>query len=273
MRIMVTGSAGFIGKHVARALTDAGHGVFFHNRTHTSFCDCDLIVHCAAAAGPWHTQENIWRDNIDLTRKVIEFAKPTYTPIIFTSSIMVHGDNANRVVNEQTPVYSGASYYAQSKHMCEYMLHMSGVSYVSLRLPAVIGPDANLRNWLPNTARLLLQGKPTTIYGPKFLFNNVVHVNDLCDFIVHLIQQDFDQETYVLCASTTLTVEQTVHQLATCLNLRNPVINTTPAVKQQFIIDSSHAQRDGWTSMTLPAILRKFAKELLEVRNQPELDL
>lgn len=273
MEILVTGSKGFIGRHIATALTWDGHEVIDYNRNdHFPRRNVDLIVHCAAAAGPWHTLDDIWRDNLDLTRNLIKYSVDNYVPIIFMSSIMVYGDLDENVVSESTPIYSGASYYAQSKRVCEVYLKMSGVSYVALRLPGVIGPDANLRNWLPATARDLLTKGETTVYGPKHNFNNVVHTRDLCNFVCHLVKQDFDQETFCLASEGMLTVEKTVHHLANCLHVIHPTINTTPAVKQQFVIDYTHAVRHGYGPMTTPQAVALFAKELLEIRAQQELD-
>jgi nucleoside-diphosphate-sugar epimerase len=272
MQILLTGSRGFIGSHIASALAFDGHIVLDLPRDQP-FPKSDLIIHCAAAAGPWHTLEDIWRDNIDLTRNLIAFANPTYTPIIFLSSITVYGGSLAYAVNESTALSSGTSFYARSKLINELMLQLSAVPHVILRLPGVIGPNANLRNWLPNVARRLLQGEDISIFHAEKLFNNAVHVADLCDFICHLTKLTFESETFVLGAETGLTVEQVVRQLATCLGVHNPTIHKAAHFKPHYIIDSTRAQDNGYKPLTMPKIIRRFARELLEVRAQTALDL
>lgn len=278
MNILLTGHNGFIGSHVYNALDRAGHSVHTHPRgwsfDHHSGA-VDLIVHCAAAAGPWHTLEDIWRDNIHLTQSLVQFAQKDYTPIIFTSSISVYGEPRDHrtVIDETSTICDGASYYGSSKQMCELMLKMSEVSFVSLRLPAVIGPNASLRNWLPNVARKLLADEVVPIHHAQLPFNNVVHVTDLANFIVELIAQDFDQETFCLSAGSVLSVQQTIELLANCLNVKSPKILRVPSDAPHFTIDHSHAENHGYSPMSLPKIISRFATDLLDIRAQTLLDI
>jgi nucleoside-diphosphate-sugar epimerase len=274
MEILVTGARGFIGSHIAQALINAGHFVMLHSRG-LPFNQSDLIVHCAAAAGPWHTLADINRDNVIFTEELIYFANSTYTPIIFTSSIMVYGEPSLEVrpilpttVNELTPVYSSASYYAKSKYLCEQLLELSSLPYVILRLPGVIGPDANLRNWLPNTARKLLQKEPISVFHPDKPFNNVVHVTDLANFVVHLVKRDFERELFCLATPDTISVESVVHLLATCLHTFNPILNIVTSLRPHFTIDPSLAIRNGYEPMTIARTIRRFAQELLIIRDR-----
>jgi nucleoside-diphosphate-sugar epimerase len=272
MKILVTGSYGFIGSHIASALAFEGHDIYDLPRDQP-FPKTDLIIHCAAAAGPWHTLEDIWRDNIDLTRSLITFANPTYTPIIFLSSITVYGDTYDITVNESTPLSSGTSFYARSKLINELMLQLSAVPHIILRLPGVIGPNANLRNWLPNVARRLLQGDDISIFHADKPFNNAVHVDDLCAFIARLVHEDFDSATFALGAGSCISVENVVRQLATCLNVHNPTIRKAAHFKPHYQIDSNRAQTHGYMPLTMPKMIERFARELLEVRAQTQLDL
>lgn len=264
MKILVTGSRGLIGSHIVAALAQDDHHVLTLLRG-APFPKCDLIVHCAGAAGPWHTLEDIWRDNLDLTFNLLRFANEDNIPMIFMSSIMLYAGN-NTTVDEST-LLTPDTYYARSKLICEEALKLN-IPHVTLRLPGVLGPKLGLRNWLPKVATKLLTHKLVTIYNDQRAFNNAVHVNDLSVFVSKLVREDFDQETFCLAAGSSLTVEQTVRQFATYLKVDHPKLDFDPEPKPHFTIDMARAGDAGYWPMTLPKILSTYANELLFLCNQ-----
>lgn len=130
MKVLVTGSNGFIGKHVTRALNKAGHEVLPYDLDKTEqdlinyINQCDFIVHLAGINRPLTTEE-FYNGNTNFTKKVVDLVKTSgkNTPIIMSSSIQAALDND----------------YGKSKKMGEDFLFESGLPVYVFRLANVFG--------------------------------------------------------------------------------------------------------------------------------------
>ena len=130
MKILVTGSNGFIGKHMCLQLERCGFTVFKFDLDNTdeelkSFIDeADFIVHLAGINRPLTTEE-FYDGNSNFTAKVVDFVKKSKknTPIIMSSSIQASLDND----------------YGKSKKMGEDYLLNSGLPVYVYRLANAFG--------------------------------------------------------------------------------------------------------------------------------------
>lgn len=130
MNILVTGSNGFIGKHVVSNLSRLGHKCFCYDISSTieelySYVkDADFIIHLAGINRPL-TKEEFYDGNANLTKRLIDIIKEhnKNIPIIFTSSIQASLDND----------------YGKSKKMGEDYLFSSGLPVYIFRLSNVFG--------------------------------------------------------------------------------------------------------------------------------------
>lgn len=120
MKILVTGSEGFIGSHLVEFLKAAGNEV-------NEGENYDQVYHLAAFSGSSTRKDpKMLRDNIESTLKVIE--KYPDARILFTSS------------NEVNYLTSPDQTYAYSKQVCEYLLKLNHSNVVIARLGNVYGP-------------------------------------------------------------------------------------------------------------------------------------
>lgn len=126
MKVAVTGSAGFIGKHVVRVIYERGHehrgfdresGVYLERDLY-SFAGFDAVIHCAALADVRHNWEhvalkNIQRDNVDATMCVLEAARQAESvkTFVFVSSGAVYAEH-HLTVDETTPCVASSPYAA-----------------------------------------------------------------------------------------------------------------------------------------------------------------
>jgi len=100
MRILVTGSEGFIGKNLILFLKELNHEVLSFNRKnkiselHNIIDNTDFIIHLAAANRP-KNESDFTKSNPELTLLICEIlrSKNKKIPIIFTSSIHAEVDN------------------------------------------------------------------------------------------------------------------------------------------------------------------------------------
>ena len=130
MKVLVTGANGFIGKHMVKALTRAGHEVLPYDLDKTEedlkayVKEADFVVHLAGINRPL-TVEEFYDGNTNFTKKLVDFLKNSgkNTPIIMSSSIQAELDND----------------YGKSKKMGEEYLFASGLPVYVFRLANVFG--------------------------------------------------------------------------------------------------------------------------------------
>lgn len=192
MRVYITGIAGFIGSHLARALKEQCHVVggadnlSFGNRenlyglkmdwgqrdvlrlhrTGIDWFDPDVIVHLAAVSCSRHPNEAlIWKNNLWATAHLLSVVGRRR--IIFASTCLADKPE------------TGA--YADSKRACEKILSPEGATI--LRLANVYGPRQ--RDWGTEPSAMAAwrkaeaEGKPIRIDGDGTQTRDFIHVDDV----------------------------------------------------------------------------------------------
>lgn len=130
MNVLVTGSNGFIGKHICLLLKRKGHTVFEYDLGSTEdelrdyISKADFVIHLAGINRPLTTEE-FYNGNTNFTKKVVDLIKESgkNTPIIMSSSIQASLDND----------------YGKSKKMGEDYLFSSGLPVYVYRLANAFG--------------------------------------------------------------------------------------------------------------------------------------
>ncbi len=174
MRVMITGSTGFIGYHTTRALLEAGHevsllvrnpdkmeavfgaGVIEHY-THGDITDairvreamvgCDAVIHVAALVSTHAADaDRVYRTNVEGTRNVVGGAVELgIERVIHVSSVTALYNASASVLTEDSPPGNQDSGYGKSKVACErYVRGLQDAGHpVYIVYPAtVLGPDA-----------------------------------------------------------------------------------------------------------------------------------
>ena len=173
MRVMITGSTGFVGYHTTKALMDAGHEVSLLVRSvdkmnlmygdgaieyytvgditdeesvRSALVDCDALVHTAAMVSTHGGDaEKVYNTNVLGTKTVIGTGiELGLEAIIHVSSVTALFDPALSVLDEHSPPGSASSGYGRSKVTCEkYVRALQEQGHpVYITYPAsVIGPD------------------------------------------------------------------------------------------------------------------------------------
>ena len=128
MKVLVTGSNGFIGKHMCLLLKRKGHEVFSYDLGSTEeelkeyVSKCDFVIHLAGINRPL-TPEEFYDGNTNFTKHVCDLLKERNIPIIMSSSTQASLDND----------------YGKSKKMGEDYLLSSGLPVYVYRLANVFG--------------------------------------------------------------------------------------------------------------------------------------
>jgi len=201
MKILVTGSEGFVGKVLTGDLLACGHEVEGIDRVSISkpqykyseidLCQkiqlnpsvYDLVIHCAAAKGDWNiSDEEFYQDNIVATHNLLNYLQLCKVKkIIHFSTVAIYSRDVTDG-SESTKIEPD-SVYGQTKLDSEILIRKfaeeSGIPTVVLRPSVIYGRDnyANMFNLIQQLNRALpFQINPIGITKSHVSVRNVVDV-------------------------------------------------------------------------------------------------
>ena len=215
MLIAITGSSGFIGKHLAKSIISKGHEVrliqklsgpnvfqisdiaTFDNWA-KAFEGVDIVIHCASKVHCFdRPTKKIYREfekiNVLATEKIaMQSAKSKVKRLIFLSTIKVNGEKTKIgfPLKNNSPTCP-EDLYAKSKLKAEKILKSisqeENLEIVIIRSPLVYGPNVNA-NFL-KLMEFIYKGFPL----PFLSINNkrsIIYVENLVSFIIICLKND-----------------------------------------------------------------------------------
>ncbi|GHD57409.1 hypothetical protein GCM10017083_38870 [Thalassobaculum fulvum] len=289
-RVLVTGAAGFSGRTIARRLVAAGCEVVAHRRRSPLPDDLaaaaavtdwpgdlaeldalpdgvEAVVHAAATSTPTGRADAVpaavlIRDNALASARLVEAAKAAgVRRFVYLSSLSVHGTVNERSLDASTPIREPDP-YGVSKLMGESVLAASGIPAVAVRLPAVIGPGAD-RNWPVQVVRRIRRHETVRIYNADGPFNNVVHVDDLADWIARLLIAGEPMRGFnavPVASREPIPVRAAVATIAAGLGL-DTHLEEVVAPRASFTIDTIAAQSLGFRPSATVDALDRYARD------------
>ena len=201
MKILVTGSEGFVGKVLVAQLLDSGHEVEGIDRVKTpslkyklyqldlaaeisvTTASYDVVIHCAAAKGDWDiSDEEFYEDNVVATENLLNYVRRCdVKKIIHFSTVAIYSRDVTDG-SESTKIEPD-SIYGQTKLDSEILIRKyaeeSGVPTVILRPSVIYGRNnyANMFNLIQQLNRALpFQINPIGITKSHVSVRNVVDV-------------------------------------------------------------------------------------------------
>ena len=187
MKILITGSGGFIGKNLITELRNKGYEDFFLYDIDTdpglldSYTkDCEFVFHLAGVNRPKDEQE-FMQGNFGFTDILLASLKKNQNtcPILITSSIQATLDNP----------------YGRSKKAGEDLLFTygkeTGASVYVFRLPNVFGKwcRPNYNSVVATFCHNIAHDLPITINDPETVLN-LVYIDDVVDSFIKALHDD-----------------------------------------------------------------------------------
>ena len=288
MRMLITGSGGLIGGHLARALLAEGHTVLAAYRTTPPRMEggstrlrlipldlskmsgglppVDVVVHAAAHTlrVPNSSARDYVQSNLMGTLNLIDYARATRPRLfVYLSAMSVYGDVAVDEVDEETPL-SRPEIYGASKYVAELIVREAGGSFpvICVRLPGVVG-RGEFTPWVGTMLRSAIRHEPLRIYSPDALFNNIVDLREIVRFLSHLIARGAAGCDLVnLAASEPMRIRDVIARLRLLTGSRSEVLVTDRAGKRSFAISTARLRdRLGFHPAATREILDRYVTQ------------
>lgn len=265
MKILVTGSSGFIGFHTCVRLLKKDHtiiGVDNENDAYDvslkharrkileknkrfSFLrldladtpklpECSVVIHLAARAGVQDSAiypQQFFNSNLVGFMNVLNHAKKQRAKFIYASSSSVYGREANGV-NIKSDTSHPISFYAATKKCNEVIAHsyseVYGMSVFGIRFFTVFGPYGRPDMSMFKFAKAISKGKTVTLYNWGENKRAFTYIDDAVDVIEYCLEsKKRGHNIFTTAGSILITMESVAKEIAKVMHKRLHLLKTS----------------------------------------------
>lgn len=259
MKILVTGSCGFIGIHLTIKLLELGHNVvgidnfndyydpqikydryelikndvFVKNgniendEIYKYLPKVDLIIHLAAQAGVRYSlinPESYINTNILGSFKILEYARNCgCEKIIYASSASVYGKNKipwNESMNLSEPISLYGATKISLESIADSYFEMFGLKSIGLRFFSVYGPWGRPDLSLWKWTDGILKNEPIKVFNYGKNKRSWTYIDDILDGIISSIEQNVNIEKFNLGSDKLVDIDYSVDCIANYLGIK-----------------------------------------------------
>jgi UDP-glucose 4-epimerase len=253
-KVLITGGFGFVGSHLVRHLRSTGYEavVMEHPAAKVPACLADVqvlradiaddasmarakltgldaVLHLAAqSSGPRSFSVPVLDVKLNIlgTVNVINWCIDNQVDrLIFASSFVVYGDQANREELDETVPCRPKSVYATSKLACEHLLanyaQPKGIRWNALRMFNVYGPGQDITK--PDQGvvgifmNMLLHSDLAQVKGRLDRFRDLIYIEDVVQGWERCLGHDAHNQVFNLGTGEKTTFEGLIRSLATVM--------------------------------------------------------
>ncbi len=263
MRILLTGSSGFLGRCLTRTLRQREHDVFCYDITlGYDIMDPDqiektiinwkpdVIIHLAALA-----DLNIFKENTDFgyqvnvvgTRNILNLCKKYEVRLLFASTCCCYGNNNVHPSYETSPL-APTEPYAKSKQVSEEEILKEGLPHCSLRFATFYGPE--MRGALAPAIFIdkAYKGETIEIHGDGKQTRTLTYVDDIVSGIITIAESKPKYTIVNVTTEDTISVNEMV-ELARKVTGNNPLLKHVRDREGQIykeVISNARLRSMGW---------------------------
>ncbi|MFA5339139.1 MAG: NAD(P)-dependent oxidoreductase [Candidatus Omnitrophota bacterium] len=223
MKVIVFGGSGFLGSHVADALTDAGHNVIVYDLVRSQYLKngqkmivgdvldeglvsksmkgCEVVYNFAGIADIEEASKrpiDTVKSNILGNSVLLESArKAGIKRFVFASSLYVYS--------------KAGSFYRSAKQACEFLIEdyheVYGLPYTILRYGSLYGPRSDKGNFIHRIIREALTEGKIRRYGDGEELREYIHVFDASKGSVEILAKEFANQHVILTGNQQLRIK------------------------------------------------------------------
>ncbi len=226
VNVFLTGATGFVGRHALRRLRRDGHNVIACVRNPdaatalqaagaqvfagtlqdspsllSALRGCDAVVHCAAQLRMWGPWEEFERNNVSLTRSLLDCAQRAgvaHFVHISAASVVMQAPEAQTNVDESAPTTVRRDLpYSCTKAMAEALVLAAAsptLRTLALRPPLTWGPGDLVDGQL---GERIAAGRFAWFSGGRYAYATC-HVNNLCEAIALSLNSRHSAKAYFI---------------------------------------------------------------------------
>jgi UDP-glucose 4-epimerase len=271
-RFLVTGGAGFIGRHVVAELHDRGHQSVVVDRRDLPGVDVlgdlrdpgvraaavdpelDGVIHLAAETSVLGSMERpglVHEVNVEATAALVELVRQRGVPaFVLASSNAVVGQHQGRMT-EDVPL-APLTPYGATKAAAEMVLSgyagAYGLRIPRLRLGNVYGQGMVEKDSLvPRLMRAAADGSAVEIYGDGLQVRDLVHVRDVARAFV-MAAEAWPSGPVIIGSGSSVTVLDLLEAARECT--RQPIeavhVDAKAGEMRAVVLDTALARSRGW---------------------------
>ncbi|MFH2011558.1 MAG: NAD(P)-dependent oxidoreductase [Pseudomonadota bacterium] len=234
MKVAVFGGAGFLGSHVADALTDAGHDVVVCDIKKSSCLrngqkmvvldildqeavgkavrDCDIVYNFAGIAdideASQKPMESIRINVLGNTVLLEACRKAKIKRFVYASTLYVYSKSG--------------SFYRSTKQACELIIEnyyeVYGLPYTILRFGSLYGPRADQRNFIYRTIKEAITSGRIIREGDGEEIREYIHVFDAAKNSVEILHDEFINQHVIITGYQQMKVKDLLMMLKEMLD-------------------------------------------------------
>lgn len=252
MKVTVFGGSGFLGSHVADALTEAGHAVIIYDLRPSPYLQktqqmvvgdimdeklvdetvqgCDVIYNFAGVADIDEASErplDAIRSNILGNAILLDSCRRSGVKrFVFASSIYVYSN--------------AGSFYRSSKQSCELLIEnykeAYGMPYTILRYGSLYGPRADGRNFIYHVIKQALTQGKIVRPGDGEEIREYIHVYDAAKSSVEILSKEFENQCVIIAGNQQMKVKDFLLMIKEILNHKISIEYTAPNFNYHYEI-------------------------------------
>jgi len=235
--ILVTGSSGFIGKHLITALSKLKYNIYgvdypdgdvVNKSTWDSYPKANVVVHLAAKSfvpDSWLNPEDYIKTNAISTTNALNYCKKNNAKLILLSSYL-YGNPISLPIPESAPLCPTNPYALSKKiaeDICNFYCDKYGINAIILRPFNVYGPGQPNNFLIPEIIKKVKNDKVIIIKDlePK---RDFVYIDDLIGAILKVIKTNIiGCSTYNIGSGLSYSVKEIIDMIQKICNTNKPI--------------------------------------------------
>ena len=262
--ILLTGSNGFIGRHVCDYLKQKGCFVIGLGRQSKSVADVDeylnvdldtdaifdfvpkkqitAVLHLASDMRREPHNVEVVRANCTGVQRLINFCVTNnIQTFLQLSSLPVIGSPKIHPITEQHPLCPPSVYHStkvMGELLADYAMRKNGIRTASFRIPSPVGIGMNERTIFPIFVRKAINNEDITIYGKGTRQQTYIHVDDISQALYKAMNSEHCKGVYNLASYNCISNIELARKCVSLLESKsNIVFNGLPDSSDDEIWD------------------------------------